>query len=106
MDGVARYSAGFRDEPWTRLTRTGQSMSTRHLRHAHRGPCEAVARVRGIHRRLGGTEATTGRTYRVDDPDLLLWVHCCEVDSLLTRRPPGGAAADRRRTPTGTSPSR
>jgi uncharacterized protein (DUF2236 family) len=29
-------------------------------------------------------EATTGRAYRVDDPDLLLWVHCCEVDSLLT----------------------
>jgi uncharacterized protein (DUF2236 family) len=40
--------------------------------------------VRGIHRRLGGTEETTGRTYRVDDPDLLLWVHCSEVDSLLS----------------------
>ena len=43
-----------------------------------------MARVRGIHKRLGATEETTGRTYRVDDPDLLLWVHCCEVDSLLT----------------------
>jgi uncharacterized protein (DUF2236 family) len=43
----------------------------------------AAARVRGIHRRLSGVEETTGRAYRVDDPDLLLWVHCCEVDSLL-----------------------
>ena len=54
------------------------------------------ARVRGIHRRLGGIEETTGRAYRVDDPDLLLWVHCCEVDSLLTTAAAGGRAADRR----------
>jgi uncharacterized protein (DUF2236 family) len=51
---------------------------------------EAVARVRGIHRRLGAKEATTGRSYRVDDPDLLLWVHCCEVDSLLSVARRGG----------------
>ena len=53
-------------------------------------PPGAVARVRGIHRRLGSTEETTGRTYRVDDPDLLLWVHCCEVDSLLVAARRGG----------------
>jgi uncharacterized protein (DUF2236 family) len=43
-----------------------------------------AARVRGLHRQLSGVERTTGRAYRVDDPDLLLWVHVCEVDSLLT----------------------
>jgi uncharacterized protein (DUF2236 family) len=43
-----------------------------------------AARVRGYHRKLSGVEPTTGRAYRVDDPDLLAWVHNCEVESLLT----------------------
>jgi uncharacterized protein (DUF2236 family) len=71
MDGVARFSVGLQEEPWPRLVRTATYV-------------RAVARVRGIHRRLSATEETTGREYRVDDPDLLLWVHCCEVDSLLS----------------------
>jgi uncharacterized protein (DUF2236 family) len=83
MDGVARFSGGFREEPWPRLIRTAAYVDT--LTFGTRTEAvRAVARVRGIHRRLGSTEETTGRTYRVDDPDLLLWVHCCEVDSLLT----------------------
>jgi len=83
MDGVARFSGGFRDEPWPRLIRTATYVDT--LTFGTRTEAvRAVARVRGIHRRLGATEETTGRAYRVDDPDLLLWVHCCEVDSLLT----------------------
>jgi uncharacterized protein (DUF2236 family) len=49
-----------------------------------------VAQVRKLHARLGGVDPTTGRTYRVDDPDLLLWVHCCEVDSLLGTARRGG----------------
>src|SRR3712207_6532851 len=43
-----------------------------------------AARVRGYHRKLSGLEETTGRAYRVDDPDLLLWVHACAVESLLS----------------------
>jgi uncharacterized protein (DUF2236 family) len=83
MDGVARFSGGFKEEPWPRLIRTAVYVDT--LTFGTRTEAvEAVARVRSIHKRLGGTEETTGRTYRVDDPDLLLWVHCCEVDSLLT----------------------
>jgi uncharacterized protein (DUF2236 family) len=83
MDGVARFSGGFREEPWPRLIRTATYVDT--LTFGTRTEAQkAVDTVRGIHRRLGGTEATTGRTYRVDDPDLLLWVHCCEVDSLLS----------------------
>jgi uncharacterized protein (DUF2236 family) len=31
-----------------------------------------------------GIEPETGARYAVDDPELLLWVHCCEVDSFLT----------------------
>ena len=88
MDGVARFSGGFREEPWPRLIRTATYVDT--LTFGTRTEARARGdRVRGIHRRLGAIEETTGRTYRVDDPDLLLWVHCCEVDSLLTVRPAG-----------------
>ncbi len=89
MDGVARFSGGFKEEPWPRLIRTATYVDT--LTFGTRTEAqEAVDRVRGIHRRLGATEETTGRTYRVDDPDLLLWVHCCEVDSLLVAARRGG----------------
>jgi uncharacterized protein (DUF2236 family) len=83
MDGVARNSAGFRESPWPRLMRTAAYVDTLTF-GTRREALRAVRRVRGLHRRLGGVEETTGRSYRVDDPDLLLWVHCCEVDSLLT----------------------
>ena len=43
-----------------------------------------AARVRGYRRKLSGGEETTGRAYRVDDPDLLLGVHTCAVDSILS----------------------
>jgi uncharacterized protein (DUF2236 family) len=89
MDGVARFSHGFREQPWPRLARTAAYVDT--LTFGTRTEAvRAVARVRGIHRRLGGVEETTGRAYRVDDPDLLLWVHCCEVDSLLAAARRGG----------------
>jgi uncharacterized protein (DUF2236 family) len=83
MDGVARNSTGFRDEWWMRMSRTGQYMET--LTFGTRTEARRMAaRVRGLHRQLSGVEETTGRAYRVDDPDLLLWVHACAVDSLLT----------------------
>jgi uncharacterized protein (DUF2236 family) len=83
MDGVARNSAAFRDEPWQRLIRTGQYVET--LTFGTRTEARrVVARVRGLHHQLGGVEQDSGRAYRVDDGDLLLWVHNCEVDSLLS----------------------
>ncbi|MFP5369415.1 MAG: oxygenase MpaB family protein, partial [Actinomycetes bacterium] len=83
MDGVARNSAGFRDDWWMRMTRTGQYMET--ITFGTRSEARRmVARVRGYHRKLSGVEETTGRAYRVDDPDLLQWVHNCAVDSLLS----------------------
>ena len=97
MDGVARFSGGFRDEPWPRLIRTGHVRGHAHLRHPHRGPSGRRRGCAASTARLGGTEETTGRAYRVDDPDLLLWVHCCEVDSLLSVARRAGRAADRRR---------
>jgi len=83
MDGVARNSDGFKNEWWMRMTRTGEYMET--VTFGTRTEARRMAaRVRGLHRKLSGVEDTTGRSYRVDDPDLLLWVHNCAVDSLLT----------------------
>ncbi|MGY1746414.1 oxygenase MpaB family protein [Blastococcus sp. SYSU D00695] len=95
MDVVARNSAAFRHEPWQRLARTGQYVET--LTFGTRTEARrVVARVRGLHRSLGGVEEGSGRAYRVDDPDLLLWVHNCEVDSLLsTARRAGVPLTDR-----------
>ena len=94
MDGVARNSTGFKDEWWMRMTRTGQYVET--LTFGTRTEARRIAaRVRGLHRQLSGVEETTGRAYRVDDVDLLLWVHNCEVDSLLsTARRAGLALTD------------
>jgi uncharacterized protein (DUF2236 family) len=83
MDGVARNSTGFKDDWWMRMTRTGEYMET--VTFGTRTQARRMAaRVRGLHRRLAGVEETTGRAYRVDDPDLLLWVHATAVNSLLS----------------------
>ncbi|MEU2347510.1 oxygenase MpaB family protein [Modestobacter sp. NPDC049651] len=83
MDGVDQFSAGFVSEPWARLTRTAEYVATLTF-GTRRDALRAVRRVRGMHRDKSAVEETTGRRYSVDDADLLLWVHCCEVDSLLS----------------------
>ena len=82
MHGVFTNS-DFRADPWGRLFRTAEYVAVTAYgttREAER----AGARVRGIHRRLQGVEPHSGTAYRVDDPALLRWVHCCEVESFLT----------------------
>jgi uncharacterized protein (DUF2236 family) len=44
---------------------------------------QAAARVRGVHQRLEGEDSLSGRRYRADDPDLLLWVHCVNTKMAL-----------------------
>jgi uncharacterized protein (DUF2236 family) len=51
---------------------------------------EIGRRVRGIHKALRVHDPETGRTHRVDDPELLLWVHCAEVSSYLEVARRGG----------------
>jgi uncharacterized protein (DUF2236 family) len=83
MDGVHQFSTGFTTDPWARLTRTAEYVAT--LTYGtRRDALRAVRRVRGMHRDKSAVEETTGRQYRVDDADLLLWVHNCEVESLLS----------------------
>jgi uncharacterized protein (DUF2236 family) len=83
MDGVHQFSTGFTSDPWARLTRTAEYVATLSFGTRH-DALRAVRRVRGLHRDKAAVEETTGRAYRVDDADLLLWVHNCEVDSLLS----------------------
>jgi uncharacterized protein (DUF2236 family) len=86
MAGVAEHSA-FREDPWGRLMRTAEYLGA--VTYGTTTEAEAaLARVRDVHRFVRGVDPHTGGSYRADDPDLLLWVHCCEVDSFLgvTRR--------------------
>jgi len=83
MDGVHQFSTGFTTDPWARLTRTAEYVATLTF-GTRRDALRQVRRVRGLHRDKSAVEETTGRRYNVDDADLLLWVHNCEVDSLLS----------------------
>jgi uncharacterized protein (DUF2236 family) len=93
MAAVAQQR-GFEDDFWGRLERTGQYVSA--LTYAPEEiALRTAAKVRGIHRRLRGTDPETGETFRLDRPDLLLWVHCCEVESFLTTARRAGAPISR-----------
>jgi len=81
MAAVSQHS-NYRADPWGRLNRTSEYLTITTFgdtRRAH----EAAARLRSIHRRITGIDPVTGRSYRADDPDLLLWVHNVEVHSFL-----------------------
>ncbi|MEV0372146.1 oxygenase MpaB family protein [Streptomyces sp. NPDC050636] len=81
MRGVMQNS-DFRRDAWGRLMRTANFVGT--LTYGTTEAAErAGATVRGIHRRLSATDPATGERYGVDEPALLLWVHCAEVDSYL-----------------------
>ena len=73
----------FRGDPWGRLQRTGDWVAT--VTYGSTEQAElAGARLRGVHRRLAtGIEPESGQPYRVDDPELLRWVHVTEVESFL-----------------------
>lgn len=79
--GVMQNS-DFRRDAWGRLMRTAGFVGTTTY-----GTTEAAeragARVRKIHRMLGATDPDTGERYGIDEPGLLLWVHCAEIGSYL-----------------------
>ncbi|QFZ23648.1 oxygenase MpaB family protein [Saccharothrix syringae] len=79
--GVVQNS-DFRRDPLGRLRRTASFVGVTSY-----GPTDrvhaAAARVRGLHRSLRARDAA-GRAFRVDDPELLLWVHVAEVHSFVT----------------------
>lgn len=81
MRGVWQNS-NFQEDPIGRLQRTADFVGV----VTWGSPEEADRlgrRIRDIHRSLRIKDPDTGRVHRVDDPELLLWVHCAEVSSYL-----------------------
>ncbi len=78
MAGVDDHS-DYRDDPWGRLNRTGRFIGATTFGSTATADT-AVAVVRSIHQRVQGV-TPDGQTYRADDPHLLGWVHCTEVDA-------------------------
>src|SRR5205085_779393 len=70
------------DRAWHRFQRTAEFVAIRTF-----GSMEDVARagrrIRRMHARLRGYDPDTGEQFRIDDPELLLWVHCGEIDSYV-----------------------
>ncbi|HEY6744301.1 MAG TPA: oxygenase MpaB family protein [Mycobacteriales bacterium] len=82
MAGVDQHST-YREDPIGRLQRTGDYLGA--VTFGTRAEADrAAARVRGVHRRVRGVEPESGTPYWAPDPELLLWVHCGEIDSFLT----------------------
>lgn len=79
--GVARHSS-FRADPWGRLLRTAEYVGVTTYGTTAEAT-RAGAHVRGLHRR-SAVDPDSGASFRLDEPELLLWVHCCEAESFLT----------------------
>ncbi|ODP36890.1 oxygenase MpaB family protein [Sphingomonas turrisvirgatae] len=80
LAGVWDHSA-FRTDMLGRLRRTARFIAE--TTYADRDIAEAaIARVRAVHERVGGT-LPDGTPYRADDPALLAWVHVTEMWSFL-----------------------
>jgi len=82
-------------EAWGRFVRTAEFIGVRTY-----GTTDQVAsagrRIRKLHASLTGTEPD-GTRFRLDEPELLLWVHCGEISSyvdIVRRSGVGLSAAD------------
>jgi uncharacterized protein (DUF2236 family) len=80
--GVAQNS-GYKADPWGRLVRTSDYVGT--VIYGSTAEVEAAAsRLRRLHSRMSAVDPRTGERFRIDDPDLLRWVHVTEFESFLT----------------------
>lgn len=78
----ARQTGFYERNPWKRLERTLQLTYT--ITFGTRVEAmEAAARIRRVHDDVHGIDEVTGQPYDAHDPELLLWVHACLVDSSL-----------------------
>jgi uncharacterized protein (DUF2236 family) len=78
----AEQTGMYERNPWKRLQRTlvlQYAITFGTKREAE----TAAARINEIHERIRGVDRVTGRPYDALDPDLLLWVHACLVQSAL-----------------------
>ena len=78
----ANQTGMYERNPWKRLQRTlvlqyALTFGTKAEAHA------AADRINDVHERINGVDRVTGRRYNAMDPELLLWVHACLVESAL-----------------------
>jgi uncharacterized protein (DUF2236 family) len=81
-------------EAWGRLFRTRMFVMTRTFGTTAEAE-RAGRRVRKIHESISGT-GPGGASYRIDEPDLLLWVHNAEVASVIDVARRSGSRSTRR----------
>ncbi len=78
----ASQTGMYERNPWKRLQRTlvlqyALTFGTKPEAHA------AAERINEVHERINGVDHVTGQAYDALDPELLLWVHACLVQSAL-----------------------
>ncbi|GGM33127.1 hypothetical protein GCM10012275_00710 [Longimycelium tulufanense] len=80
--GVVQNSK-FRTDPFGRLLHTAAYVVT--VSYGTTAEAQrAASRVCRVHGALRGVDPESGEEFRIDEPDLLRWVHCAEVYSFLT----------------------
>lgn len=82
MAAVDQHSS-YKTDPWARLIRTTEYLVATTFGDTKTADA-AAARVRAMHKHVTGVDPFTGRAYRAEDPELLLWIHCTEIHSFMT----------------------
>ena len=78
----ARETGFYERNPWRRLERT--LVLTYTITFGSKAQADAAAeRINGVHARVKGVDPVTGLPYDGLDPELLLYVHACLVESAL-----------------------
>src|SRR5438067_2297810 len=78
----ARQTGFYERNPWKRLERTLHLQFTITF-GTREEALRAADRINRVHRDVHGIDEVTGLPYDATDPELLLWVHACLVDSSL-----------------------
>jgi uncharacterized protein (DUF2236 family) len=79
LAGVLQNSR-FRQDPWGRLWRTARFWGE--VVYGTTEQAQAAGRrVRAIHARLTATHPSTGERFRIDEPELLGWIHVTAAES-------------------------
>ena len=87
--GVMQNS-DFRRDTWGRLMRTAEYVGT--VVFGTTADAQAAGnRVRRIHERIRAKDPVTGEEFRIDQPDLLRWIHVTEVESFVSTAQRAGA---------------